>query len=290
MLMREAVQSTRNMVYGSMSEQINLVAAPYRRDDTRLTLELDTTSIQPGMVLSSGMNEWWVKEIDHPSKTAYVVTGWNGSNSDDIAVGEMVRIRPRATDYQLFREVNRAILQMSSRSHGLYRLGGETLVQQVGHWGEFPVASSDIESLLAVRAKSPWDAGWATIADRDYRFNSKDRTLRLLNPRTRWMSEVQIAYRAPFRAALSLDSDLVAHCGLAETMQDIPALGAAANLLLTTESRRGQVTAQGDARRAEEVQPGSNSSAAREMRRQFEHRCDDEAIRLMNANPYRITV
>jgi hypothetical protein len=38
------------------------------------------------------------------------------------------------------------------------------------------------------------------------------------------------------------------------------------------------------------VQPGSNSSAAREMRRQFEHRCDDEAARLINANPYRISL
>lgn len=290
MLMREAVQNTRDMVYGSMPEQVNLLALPYGRDDQRLTFDIDTAHIQQGMILSCDLNEWWVKEIDHSSKTAYVIPRWNGSHAEPLPAGSVIRVRPRATDWHLFKEVNRAIMQMSSRTHGLYRTGSETLHSKVGEWGHFTVASTDIISIISVLAKSAWQDNYRAVQDRDYRFNGKDGVLRLLNRDTNWASEVQIVYRAPFRPAVSLDNDLTTMCGLADSMQDIPALGAAANLLLTTEGRRAQVTAQGDPRRAEEVQPGSNSSAAREMRRQFEHRCDDEAARLINANPYRISL
>jgi len=290
MLISEAVQNTRRMVYGSMSEQINLLHAEYARDDTRLTFELDISGIQPSMILSCGLNEWWVKEIDAASKTVFVVPRWNGSYADPMPVGSIVYVRPRATDWQLFNEVNRAIKQMSSRTHGLYRMGSETLTSAVGAWRHFTVASTDVESILRVLVRSPWQGDWRSLQDRDWRFDQKTRELRLLNPDTSWMNEVQIVYRAPFRAAQGLNSDLQGTCGLAPSMEDIPALGAAANILLTTEGRRGQLSAQGDTRRAEEVAQSHNSSAAREMRRQFEQRCDDEAARLLNATPYRMSI
>jgi hypothetical protein len=97
---------------------------------------------------------------------------------------------------------------------------------------------------------------------------------------------VQFDYKAPFKPATGMTDDVVTDMGLAESMVDIPVLGAGAKLLRTTEYRRGQIHAQGDPRRAEEVQAGQNSSAARELERDFKQRIADEHIRLVNRNPY----
>jgi hypothetical protein len=99
------------------------------------------------------------------------------------------------------------------------------------------------------------------------------------------MGEVKVFYKSRFRAAQGLSDDPIGDCGLMDSMLDIPSLGAAVSLLRTTESRRAQIAAQGDPRRADEVPPGSNSSAARELAREYQSRIDEERIRLTNLYP-----
>jgi hypothetical protein len=81
------------------------------------------------------------------------------------------------------------------------------------------------------------------------------------------------------------DEDIVEDCGLAETMVDIPVLGAASMLLRTTENRRNQITVQGDSRRSDEVVSGGNSSAADGMARMYRDRVNQEYIRLTSRTP-----
>jgi hypothetical protein len=286
MLMREACNDARRLVYGSMNEQINLLEEDYPADGERLVMRLDAAGITPGMIVSSGLNVWYVTEVTAASKTVYVIPGYDGSRQAAMPAGSVVMIRPRVTDWQLFTEVNRAILSMSSRTKGLYRLGSETVSNRVGAWGMFQLGAFDVESIVAITVNAPWGEGTThQLQDRAWRWNSKDRTLRILDPAYSWMTTARVTFRAPFRPAFDLDSDLSAVCGLTSSMEDIPALGAAASLLLTTEGRRAQVAVQGDPRRASETPPGSNSSAAREMRRRFDQRVDDEYVRLLNANP-----
>jgi hypothetical protein len=52
-------------------------------------------------------------------------------------------------------------------------------------------------------------------------------------------------------------------------------------LLRTTESRRGQIQAQGDPRRAGEVPPGTNSSMAARIDREYSNRVREEYARLV---------
>jgi hypothetical protein len=68
-------------------------------------------------------------------------------------------------------------------------------------------------------------------------------------------------------------------------MLDIPPLGAASNLLRTTESRRTQISSQGDTRRPDEVPVSSNSSIASQLDRQYRDRVQEEMIRLVNRIP-----
>jgi hypothetical protein len=293
MNMGDSIRETRSLVYGSMSEQINLLASPYMAASDRLEFKFDVSGITPGMVLSSGLNVWYVVEVAAPAKTVYVVPNYDGARSAALALGEVVYVRPRATDWMLFNEVNRVIMQMSSRTNGLYAEAVEHVQGKFGHWGVYDLQTTGFDSIVAVRVREPWGYshnGWKRLGDKDWRFNPHDNQLRILNSEFSWVNDIEVTYRKPFRAATDLLTDLVLGCGLAETMQDIPALGAAAGLLLTTEGRRGQLSAQSDPRKAAEVQMGSNSSAAREMRRRYDQRIDDEAIRLVNANPYKMSL
>jgi hypothetical protein len=101
-----------------------------------------------------------------------------------------------------------------------------------------------------------------------------------------WGHEVRFEFTAPFEKAMTLTADMEIDCGLAPTMMDIPPLGAAASLMRTTESRRANIHAQGDTRRAGEVPPGTNTGSARETQRKFEDRIADEYVRLLNGNPW----
>jgi hypothetical protein len=283
----EIVQDTRRLVYGSMNDQINLLEKDYAADDDRLVFKLDIQGVTPGMVLSHGMNVWYVTEVTPTTKTVYVVPRYDGSFALPVKAGEVVMLRPRATDWMLFSEVKRSITGMSSRVNGLYRTGKESMAAQVGYWGHYTLLATDIDSIVAVYVRQPWgDRGLKQLQDRQWRWNHNDNELRILDPEVSWAPEVEVIYRAPFKEPQDLWWDVVSQCGLSPSMTDIPALGAASALLLTTEGRRGQTAAQGDPRRAEEVSPGSNSSAAREMRRRYEDRIADEAARLVNANPY----
>lgn len=289
--MGQAVNDTRRLVYGSMNEQINLLEQDYPVDGDRLIFKLDVAGITPGMVVSHGLNVWFVTEVTPAAKTVYVVPRYDGSFSERLPAGTVIMVRPRVTDWVLFHEVNRSLVQMSSRTNGLYRVGHEVAQSGFNNWGHFTLTDPAAESILSVKARQSWGPqSLRDIPDRMWRWDRRNRTLRVLDPEFSWATQVEVSYRAPFAEATSVNDDLVTQCGLAPTMEDIPALGAAAGLLLTTEGRRSQVSVQGDPRRATEVGQGANSSAAREMRRRYDERMDDEYVRLVNSDPIMRTI
>lgn len=288
--MWQAVDDARRLAYGSMNEQINLLDQDYPVGGDRLVMKLDTQGVTPGMILSSGLNVWYVTEVTPSTKSVYVLPRYDGSFAERMSAGAVVMIQPRVTDWLLFNEVNRQIVALSSRANGLYSTQVEVAQLKFGEWGHFTLASTEVESIIAIRAKEPWGGrGWYTLNDRDWRWQKDRSEVRILNPDIAWVNEIEVVYRRGFRKASSLLDDLNGFCGLAETMEDIPSIGAAANLLLTTEARRSQIKAQGDPRRASEVTPGQNASAAREMRRIFQERIDEEHVRLVNAQPWKVT-
>ena len=68
-------------------------------------------------------------------------------------------------------------------------------------------------------------------------------------------------------------------------MLDLPSMGAAVELLMTTESRRTQVQTQGDSRRSDEVPVTANSSIASALQRQYRARIQEEMTRLVTRIP-----
>jgi hypothetical protein len=283
--MKNLIDDTRRLAYGSLSDQINLLATDYPVEGGELELELAVTGITPGMILSSGLNVWWVKEVSASSNTVYVVPRYEGSFAERLPAGSVVFIKPRVSDWFLFNAVNDVIAQLSSPSYGLYRLG-QFEATPVGQFDTIPIPdNTTIDGIVSVAVLEYTGSNrWIELPTRAYRWMPEHQSIKVL--RDLWSGlPVRVEYRGPFKKGESLVWDVESQSGLAATMTDLPALGAAATLLRTTESRRNQISVQGDPRRADEVGAGANSSIAREMERQFRQRVNDEYARLIARNP-----
>lgn len=286
--MQDLVADVRRQVYGSMTENVNLISADAVAGADTIKLELGVDGIQRGMLLSSGLNVWFVKGVYANDNSVFVIPGYDNSPQSAVATGDMVYVRPRMTDWFAFNALNRQFRSLSSPENGLYRIGTwvaatDSLYQVY----EVPAGAANMTSLMRVRWRAPGTSNvWADLQNRYYRWNysTEQNVVRLL-VNVPYGTEVEFTYRAPFTQATALTDDPVADLGLAETMLDIPPLGAAVDLLMTTESRRTQVTTQGDSRRPEEVPTTANGSIAGNLGRIYRSRIQEEAARLVNRVP-----
>lgn len=285
---KDMVSDTRRMAYGSMSEQMNLIAADAAAGATELNMQLDVTGITPGMVLSSGLNVWYVRGTDPAGNKVYVIPGYDNSPQRAVTANDWVFIKPRVTDWYMFETLNQEILRLSTPEHGLYQVKSWTVpVDPTWQTYDFPPEAENMISMLRVRFRLPGSTDvWYDIPARAYKVQINDgqsriRLLRNIPSGT----DVFFEYKHPFIQAQNLEDSAITVCGLSETMVDIPTLGVLATLLRTTESRRGQVQTQGDARRADEVSAGANLNIATRIERDHQMRIWEESARLINRNP-----
>ena len=287
-LMLDLIAATRRMTYGSMADQLNFLAAEYPMGDAELTMSMDVTNITPGMVLSSGLNVWYVIGVDAVAKKATVYAGYDNSHNDPLPVGSPVMIRPRVTDWLLFTYVSDTIKAISSPQHGLYRQASWDEPNTDVVWGTYaiPVEAQNMTDLIRVQARYIMTPDlWTDIPLQYVEWQPENQIVRVKGSLPMG-TPLRFDYKAPFLAPSGLDDDVEVDLGIPESMHDIPALGAAARLLRTTESRRSQIHNQGDPRRATEVPPGANSASASDLSREFRQRIADEQTRLMIKNPY----
>lgn len=285
--MQDMIADVRRMAYGTLNDQINLVATQYTAGAATLVLDMDVSNITPGMVLSGGLNVWYVKGTDPTTKTVYVIPKFDNSPEATLPVGTFVYIKPRVTDWNLFSTINEEILRMSSPENGLYKIASWT-ANVDSTWQTYPIpsAAQDMIGMLRVRYRVPGsDDTWVDIPDKTYRMQMNVDTfyVRLLRNIPSG-TDIEFIYKAPFTPATSVTDDVVADCGLTPSMVDIPPLGAYASLMRTTESRRNQVQMQGDARRAQEVSSGANVNMYASIERDYKSRINEELARLTQRN------
>lgn len=287
--MRDMISDTRRMAYGSLHDQINLIAQPADAGATTIVLDMDVSGITQGMTLSCGLNVWYVKGLDVASKSVFVIPGFDNSPKKAVTVGEFVFIKPRVTDWYMFETMNQEILRLSTPEHGLYQIASWTAnVDPTWQTYEIPpVAFQKMIGLLRVKYRVPGSSDvWIDIPEKSYRVQFNDGTsyIRLLRNIPSG-TEIQFLYKGQFSQAADLDDNVNDVCGLSPTMVDIPTLGCLATLLRTTESRRNQVQQQGDARRAGEVSGTANMSIAQMVEKDHQMRIWEEAARLIQRVP-----
>jgi hypothetical protein len=287
--MRDLIADTRRMAYGTLHEQINLVAENADIGATAIKMQLDVSNISPGMILSADLNVWYVRSVDTGSNTVYVIPGFDNSPQKEVVVGDFVFIKPRVTDWYLFYTMNQEILRLSSPSNGLYQL--KKFTQQVDPtWQTYDLSSEDFSNFIGwarIRYRMPGTPDvWMDIPSKSYRWQNEGSSARVrLLRNIPSGTQVEFIYKATFSEATDLTDDVVAVCGLAPEMTDIPTLGALSTLLRTTDARRMQVQTQGDARRANEVQGGANSQFASQIDRDHKDRIQEEYARLVSRTP-----
>ena len=282
------VADARRITYGSMTEQINVLAANAAPGATSLFMDLDVAGITPGTILSSGLNVWYVTGVSSSNKEIIVIPGYEDSPQGAASSGDIVMIKPRITNWYLFTTINDEIRKLSSPTNGLYRVGTWTVeVSPTYQTYEVPSEALNMTNILRVRYRWPGTPDvWSDIRTSSYRWivsETGNKIQLLVNVPSG--TEIEFTYKAPFVEATSLSDDPVADCGLAPTMLDLPPLGAAASLLRTTDSRRNQISAQTDPRRSAEVPPGANLSSAAIMDREYKARVQDEYARLIQRFP-----
>lgn len=287
--MLDLVADTRRQVYGTLSEQLNLIAAPAAAGATSLTMSMDVTGITPGKVISSGLNVWWVQGSDANSKTVYVIPGFDNSPKQAVAAGDMVYVHPRVTSWYLFNQINREITRLSSPDNGLYKISSWTApVDPTWQTYDIPTEAANLTGILRIRYLMPGTPDmWLDLPDKAYRMQINDGTSRIrLLRHVPSGTTIQFLYKGPFTQATTLDDDVVDVCGLSDTMTDIPSLGAAFRLLRTTETQRGQITSQGDTRRPSEVPAMSNLQSSQLLERDYQRRVQEELARLIQRVSY----
>ena len=284
----DLVADARRMTYGSMTEQINLVGSAAAAAATSVILDLDVSGITPGMVLSCGLNVWYVRGTTTSTNEVFLIPGYDNSPKDAVSVGDIVTVKPKVTDWYLFNIINDELRKLSSPTNGLYRIGSWSVnVSPTYQTYEVPVEALNMTNIARVRYRWPGTPDvWSDIRTSSYRWivSEGDNKFQLL-VNIPSGTEIEFTYKAPFVLATSLADDPVEDCGLSETMLDIPPLGAAASLLRTTDARRNQITAQGDARRAAEVPSSVNLSTASVLDREYKMRVQDEYARLIQRLP-----
>lgn len=286
--MRDMLSDTRRMAFGSMTEQINLIAEPAVAGATEIKMQLDISGITVGMAISSDLNVWYVKGTDPSTNTVFVVPGYDNSPKTAATVDSFVLIKPRVTDWYMFETMNQEILRLSTPEHGLYKIASwQAAVDPTYQTYEIPEEAFDMIGMLRVRYRMPGTTDvWIDIPEKSYRVQtgvsgSIIRLLRNIPSGT----DIEFLYKGPFHQAEGIDDNVNDVCGLSATMVDIPTLGCLATLLRTTESRRNQVQQQGDSRRAGEVGGGSNMSIAQLVEKDHQMRIWEEAARLIQRVP-----
>jgi len=285
---KDLVADARRMAYGSMTEQINLISGTVASAATTIPMQLDISGITPGMILSSGLNVWYVTGSSPGDREVFVIPGYDNSPYEAAANGDIVILKPKVTDWYLFTTLNDEITRLGSPTNGLYRIGTwVTDVSPTYQTYEVPLEALNMTNLARVRYRWPGTPDvWSDIRTSSYRWVvSEDANKIQLLVNVPSGTEIEFTYKAPFLRAASLADDPVADCGLSETMLDIPAIGVAAAVMRSTDGRRNQITVQGDSRRAGEVQSSANLSTGSALDREYKSRVQEEYARLIQRLP-----
>jgi hypothetical protein len=281
------VDATRSLVQGSLADSVSVLAEGYTPGQQTIKLAYPLRTTQAGGLMSVGLNTFQCLVLSSDGTKATVLPRADGGPDVPVNAGEVVRVKPRWTNWAIVREWNNGLYSMGSPVNGLYAYGSFT---SVINWqsNKYPLPTTgNWETLtplrlLIARYQQTYTATWQRIAA-EWQPEIKEIRLYGAPPQNATLIEFVLAF--PFSPATDLTTD-VATLGLTTETMDLPGLFAASRLLLTNESRRNQLTAQGDARRPEEVPAGATLGASREFARTYGIRTQEEYARLVSKFGY----
>lgn len=286
--------ATRNLLLSGLQAERNTLAVNYTPGSGVLQFASAPDGIVAGIRLSVGLNTFYVRSVNTSAASAAVFGGQEGSTDIAAAAGDIVRIAPRFTDFEILGALNGDLSSLSSPDSGLYQVKTTTLTYAPATIGYDLAGISDLIDVIEVRVQAAGTfADWPRLRQADWRLDrAADTTVfgsglalqvwGLAYPGR----AVRVIYRAPFTPLYASDSD-VAATGLPPTAWDLPPWGAALRLMAPREIKRNFTENQPDTRRATEVPPGAVAGSYRGIAALRAQRINEEKARLITADPPR---
>lgn len=281
-----ACQGVRRMLSQNLNDELVFLVDDYTPGLEKLTLKALTRRLGPGSILSYREATFYVVSVSTTSSRVEVVSGYDGGQDISIPAGTALRVNPRFTDYTIFDHVAASVGALSSPAYGLFGVRVDTVTgMRVDDTYPIPAAyAGTVQKVLKVSQRDSGSDDWEPVSDYAVSLTPGNEHVRIFTDALQY----EIVYATRIEKPSSFDSDLIADCGLSSSMLDIPVLGAASVLMFGQEARRVNQKAQGDPRRAEDVPITGALGAARDLRRTYEQRIEQEHARQISLYSYRM--
>lgn len=286
------VHATRRHLMSGRQEMRNTLSVPYTAGDGTLSFNGDVAGIAPGTTLTVGLNSFYVQSVNGPGKSAVVIGGQDGTEDVDAGDGELVRVNPRFTDFDIVEALQAEIASLSAPGNGLYRIAVIPLTGDLNVVGyDFPAPDGflDVHQVQYANPSAESLKDWSVLDKNDYRLDrdadsdmfESGFSLQILQPFVAQGNSIRVLCRAGFTPLTGMNDDQ-ADTGLPATAFDIPPLGAAMRLIVPREIKRNFTEGQSDTRRAGEVPPGAVANSFRPLAALRQQRIAEEAARLVS--------
>ena len=277
----DAVTRTKRLLHSNTRTELDAVHTLLTADGATIRLKYQTDGIRAGSYISvgDGTNPYETMYVHaRNGEYATVQRGVDGSAGYAWTAGTAIEVEPRFTGHQILEAVKDAIVALPNN---LYAVATTTASFSTTEQTQTVTFSNGFNQILSATRTA------RSGEDRLLSFNVKVQEyagaykLVRQEPIEKAVT-VNLTYAHPFvTGTLVLGTDLVSTVGMTTEMTDIPALGAAASLVLGEESLRLDPHAQGSSRTDAAVAAGDRVRYSVVLQGQYDRRVSQEARRLM---------
>ena len=284
----DSVTRAKRLLHSNTRTEFDALDAAILVGATTINLKYQTDGIRAGSYISVGDTTQGFETMYVHSRNgeyATVMRAVDGSAAVAFDADTLIEVEPRFTGHQILEAVRDAVRSLPPNLYGISTL--ETTVTTTGSVVNFDLSSTGyLHVLQAVRSPRSQRDRWIKANVKIY---SDSNTTDFASGYSLVVQEglekdvtIRVTYAHPFvDGTLALDTDLVTTVKMQSQMQDIPALGAAASLMLADESTRLDLHAAGDSRGDAALNAGDRTQYSRNLQFQFDRRVSQEARRLM---------
>ena len=286
----DAVTRTKRLLNSNTRTELDAIHTTITAAATTIRLKYQTDGIRAGSYISVGDDtQGYETMYVHARNGEYatVQRGIDGSTAvaftgditDTGVVDTAIEVEPRFTAHQIHEAVKDAILAMPNNLYGVETTEVSFSTTQQSITTAFSKGFNQV--LSATRTAR---AGEDRLLSFNVKVQEYDGAYEVIRQEgIEKAVTVNLTYAHPFvTSTLTLGIDLVDTVGMTVEMTDIPALGAAASLLLGEESLRLDLHSQGDSRSDAAVAAGDRARYSMVLQAQYDRRVSQEARRLMS--------
>lgn len=283
------IDDTRDMLLSGYVEELLLLASNIS-STTATVIEITgagDSGIVPGVIIEINMEAMYVTAV--AGSTVNVIRGYGGSTAASHTASDICRVSPKFPTYRIFDALNNDLRDLTSPDNGIFQMKSlQSITYNAAKQGYdlTGLTSEEVQSIysityadpVSVEAREPSIRKWELKRDRATGSFASGLAL-VLYQQAFPGKKLNVSYKSPL-TLLTSTASTKASTGLADTSYDLPPLGAAVALLVSTPVRREFIDAQGSSRRAEEVPPGAISASIRDLSARRDNRIAAEAQRL----------